>query len=520
MRAYKKLNENFIGQRSSQRDGSFRNDRSISFRLLQGRRDQLSQAHDSRSSRSSRAGSSRETTRLSRFHSQTPSRSSRKTIGLSSFLSQTPTQRGTRRSHQGPASYELPRANGNGKTYERVTYSTSQSIPLRDVYESETTFPSSPQIKPRGREVTCCYTCCFTCCFMRRRKPQHGEVSAEIRSTSCYGQNPSTAQIINTRNNHNGMLAPARQSIPGAKPSRLRGWRGYKTIQNSVSTKMDSEKIELSRTRGKHLQSKRREDFLLVWRLIGKWPIDLKKILLLYLPEDYLWMFWHHFSKPLYRDAYFSQYEIKTNSGQRVIDLMRKGNVFRNLTSLSLSSKFSCVGCPFNISFPVLKTICLSQVENAEPMLRMTYPTLEVIRLRNVQRPNLNIVSKINWSVNFPKLKLLENNLIDSAWYSGLCRSSGLPLMKPEEGTQGMFIIHLDTYKGSGILDISLLPEALDCKEITLVGKRVTNIEKMLNIRDKFPVLNQVRIHTASIIDEELIHKVSQAIGSCSVSGL
>jgi len=255
--------------------------------------------------------------------------------------------------------------------------------------------------------------------------------------------------------------------------------------------------------------------------VIGKWPIDLKKILLLYLPEDYLWMFWHHFSKPLYREAYFSQYEIKTNSGQRVINQMRKGSVFRNLASLSLSTKFSCIGCPFNIAFPVLKTISLSQVENAEPMLRMTYPTLEVIRLRNVHRPNINIVFKINWSVNFPKLKLLENNLIDSALYNGLCRSSGLPLMRPEKGTKGMFIIHLDTYtEGSGCLDISLLPEAVDCKEIILVGKRVTNIEKMLNIRDKFPVLNQVRIYTASIIDEELIHKVSQAIGSCSVSGL
>jgi len=279
--------------------------------------------------------------------------------------------------------------------------------------------------------------------------------------------------------------------------------------------------IEPCHKRYKHLQGEVREDFLYIWQMLGKLPTPVKKFLLLYLPEDYLWTFWQHFSGSFYRDTYFSQYEIKTNFGERVIEQTEKGNVFMNLKYLSLSYKHSFCVCTFNRAFPVLKKLSLSEVRNAKPMLRMTHPALEVIRLRNVRSPKLSSVLGLNWLVNFPKLKLLENNLVSCNNYVTLCRSSGLPLMKPERGTNAFCIIHLETLTdGSGSLDISLLPEGPDCLVIFLAAKRFTNIEKMLKIQDKFPVLQQVRIYTTSILDEELIHKVSRAIGSCLVGDL
>jgi len=516
MRACDNMNEHFTDQNAAQRDGSYKNDLSNNSSSLQRKRDQLSRVHHSRSSRNSRAGSSRETNRLLRSPSQTPSNSPSKTAFLSSSPSRTPAQCDTRRSH---TSYRPPLGKRNGRAHTRVTYSPSLSefdSPLRakrEAFDCVSASPSPLHLKRRGRKGTFCSPC-----YIRRGKPQYGEiqVSAEYQSkTPKY-----------SRNNQYSILIPARQSNPGAELSWLVdvGRPGSKMFQNSVSTDMATEKIGTSHKRGTHLQDKGREDFLWVWRMLGKWPIHLKKTLLLYLSEDYLWMFWQNFSKPLYRDAYFSQYEIKTSSGERVIDQIKKGNVFMNLTSLSLSSKFSFSSCPFNSAFPVLKALSVSEVYDAEPMLMMMYPTtLEVIRLKNVLYPTINSVLEINWFVNFPKLQLLENNIIDEEYsrYSGFCRSSGLPLMKPEKGAKHLFIMHLDTFtEGTGSLDISLLPKALDCEEIALVGKRLTNIGKMLKIRDKFPVLKQVTIYTNSKLDEELIHDVSQAIGNCLVADL
>jgi len=278
--------------------------------------------------------------------------------------------------------------------------------------------------------------------------------------------------------------------------------------------------VKTSHKRKKYVLSEG-EEFLLIWRMLGKCPTQLKKCLLLYLTEDYLWMFWHHFTEPIYRDAYFSQYEIKTNAGERVIDQSEKGNVFINLKSLSFRSKLSFCDSTFNMAFPVLKKLSLWEVPNAKPMLRMTHPMLEVIRLRNVRRPKLASAIGMNWLVNFPKLQLLENNLIACKNYVALCQSSGLPLMKPGKGITAFCIIHIATLsKRSCSLDISLLPEGPDCKVIFLAAKRFTNVEKMLKIRDKFPVLQQARIYTSSILDEEFIAKVSLAVGSCIVGDL
>jgi len=255
--------------------------------------------------------------------------------------------------------------------------------------------------------------------------------------------------------------------------------------------------------------------------MFGKWPNPLKKCLLLYLSEDYLWMFWRHFSESLYMDAYFSQHEIKTNSGERVIEQSEKGNVFMNLTSLNLRSKLSIRVCNFSRAFPILKTLSLSEVLNVESMLTMTHSTLEVIRLRNVRNPNLGNALKRNWVVNFPNLKLLENNLIWWYKYGSLCRSSGLPLMKPERRTKCFYVIHLETItEGSGSLDISLLPKCPQCLVLVLAAKSFTNLEKMQKIRDKFPALEQVRMYTSSILDEELIRLVSVSVGRCLVGDL
>merc|ERR1719397_2145547 len=104
----------------------------------------------------------------------------------------------------------------------------------------------------------------------------------------------------------------------------------------------------------------------------------------------------------------------------------------------------------------------------------MTHPTLEVITLRKVRR-----LCVTNWFVNFPKLQLLENYLTKEyrCNYFALCRSAGLPLMKPAKGTKAICILHLKTLTEGGLsLDISLLPPGPDCEVIILAAKSYTNL--------------------------------------------
>lgn len=273
----------------------------------------------------------------------------------------------------------------------------------------------------------------------------------------------------------------------------------------------NNRQVETSHKRMKHSQDQETEDFLLIWRELEKWPATLKKLMLLYLPEDYLWMFWHYFSKSLWRDAYFSQYEIKTTSGERVIEQSQKGNVFVNLTSLSLYSEVLnpklCVRT-FNMAFPVLRKLSLFKKQNEELLLKLTHPMLEVIRLHNL------MLHYNDWLVNFPKLQLLEMYIDWSNQYiARLYGLSGLSLMKAEIRAQRVWIEN----RGSCTLDISLLPKCPDCELLILCAKRITNIEKMLHMRDKYPVLQSVALKTSMILDQEFIDQVSEAIGECSV---
>jgi len=192
-----------------------------------------------------------------------------------------------------------------------------------------------------------------------------------------------------------------------------------------------------------------------------------------------------------------------------------------NLTCLCLNSKSSFCVCNCKTTFPVLKELSLIKLLDAEPLLGIAHPTLEVIRLRNVRSPRLVNVLDVDWCVNCPKLTLLENNVVMWGNFVALCRSSGLPLMKPEKGTKQFCIVHFDMLtNGSGSLDISLLPESPDCEGLVLAAKSFSNIQKMFKIREKFPVLTQIGIYTSSILEEELIEKVTVAIGSCIVRDL
>jgi len=281
------------------------------------------------------------------------------------------------------------------------------------------------------------------------------------------------------------------------------------------------QQLETSQWKKRHLQCKESVNFLLLWSMFKKLPSPLRKLTLLYLSEDYLWMFWYKFQKSLYRDAYFSQYEIKSSSGERIMEQSRKGNIFTNLTCLSLSLKNSFCVSNCKRTFPVLKQLSLCKLLNAEPLLGMIHPTLEVIRLRNVRSPMLVNVLDVDWCVNCPKLALLENNVVVWGNFVALCRSDGLPLMRPEKGTKEFCIVHFDMLtNGSGSLDLSLLPDGPECEGLVLAAKSFSNIENMLNIREKFPVLTQVGIYTSSILEKELIDKITAAIGSCLVRDL
>jgi len=52
------------------------------------------------------------------------------------------------------------------------------------------------------------------------------------------------------------------------------------------------QQLEASYWKKRHLQGKERVNFLCLWRMFKKLPTALRKLTLLYLSEDYLWMFW------------------------------------------------------------------------------------------------------------------------------------------------------------------------------------------------------------------------------------
>jgi len=274
-----------------------------------------------------------------------------------------------------------------------------------------------------------------------------------------------------------------------------------------------------SKWKKRRLLCKASVDFLSVWSMFQKLPSPLIKLTLLYLSEDYLWTFWHKFDKSLYRDVYFSQYEIESSSGLRIMEQSRRGNIFPNLTCLSLSLTRSFCVSNCKRTFPVLKQLSLLKLLNAYPLRRMIHPTLEVIRLQHVSSSMLGWVLDVDWCVNCPKLTLLENNMWGKS--IAVCRSDGLPLMRPEKGTKEFYILHIDILtNGSSSLDLSLLPEGPECEDLILAAKSFSNIEKMLQIREKFPALTQVVIYTSSILERDLIDKITVACGSSLVLDL
>jgi len=268
--------------------------------------------------------------------------------------------------------------------------------------------------------------------------------------------------------------------------------------------------VEASHRKKKCLRDIKGDEFLSVWRMLEKMPTSLKKLTLLWLPEDYLWMFMHNFSQSFYQDIYYRQYEIKSSYGERVMEEGRKGHVFMNLTSLSLCFKGLFRVCTFNKAFPALQSLSFFNVLSVHQMLQIIHPTLKVIRLINACSPRIIHVLQVNWHTQCPRLKLLENHVTEWKNYVNLCQSSGMTLMKPEKEVKEFCIVHFDMLtERSGSFDMSLLPEGPHCEVLVLAAKNFINIEEMLTIGDKFPVLKQLAIYTSSILDKDFVQKVS-----------
>jgi len=268
----------------------------------------------------------------------------------------------------------------------------------------------------------------------------------------------------------------------------------------------------------KHFKARRskslEEELLHVWHILCKLPVAIKALTLLYLPENYLWMLWHHFPKhPTYEDAYFLQFNINSQYGERVIEEARKGRVFRNMVSLNLPFKSSFTAVVFNKTFPQLRILSLD-VSDAQPMLGIEHKTLSILRIRNARSPKLVKVLEIDWHISCPSLRLLENNV--SMWGNlvAICQSSGLASVKPVKRTEQMCIVHFDTLtERIATLDISSLPESPNCSVLVLAAKQLRNLEQLLKIRSKFPKISYIRVYTSSIHDRQLISKIREKVG-------
>jgi len=276
----------------------------------------------------------------------------------------------------------------------------------------------------------------------------------------------------------------------------------------------------------KTLQNRNTGDFLFVWRMLEKLPTAVRKLTLLYLPWDHLWMFWKHFSTSFFRDVYFSQYEIKAElaNGDRLMRQCEEGEVFPNLTSLSfycMYISYSLIVSTFNRAFPLLRELTIINLTHEFQALPLIHPKIEVVDLTTaVCQPRLKYILEVDWSLKLPSLKLMYLSHI--MWGNvALCNSSGLPLIRLGNGVRKIGIIHIGILtEGWSIFDIGLLPSHPYCRMLFLAAKSYTNFDDMLTIRDKFPELSEVYIYTSSLLDEEVIQKVSVSVEYCHVRDL
>jgi len=78
-----------------------------------------------------------------------------------------------------------------------------------------------------------------------------------------------------------------------------------------------------------------KRDFQIVWGEFCKLTEPIMILTLLFLPEDYLWMFWQNFpDEDIYQKAYFSRYHIKSSCH---VFKSGKVGVFNKLVSLDLA---------------------------------------------------------------------------------------------------------------------------------------------------------------------------------------
>jgi len=264
-----------------------------------------------------------------------------------------------------------------------------------------------------------------------------------------------------------------------------------------------------------------KREFHIIWGEFCELTEAIRIVTLLFLPEDYLWMFWQHFpNKHIYRNAYFSRYHIKS-----FCHVFKSGKVgvFKNLVSLDLAVEPSWqqfLFDNFNTFFPVLRRLTFLwpwvTPGTSGLLVLLNHPTIKIFRVKTYCGQYLTEVFPIVSSflrekvkdirVKCTELKLVE--LSQSGHKIAFCLSSGLVSIRPRKSDWKISIFHLGIFNGRlGTLNISLLPRIRQCTELVLASEEFSNMDELLTIGEKFPSLRRLKIYTSSDTVEGFVHE-------------
>jgi len=269
-------------------------------------------------------------------------------------------------------------------------------------------------------------------------------------------------------------------------------------------------------------------EFRTIWTEFCKLTEPIIILTLLFLPEDYLWMFWQQFPKEdVYHKAYFSRYHITS-----FCHVFKSGKigVFNRLVSLDLAvepSWYEFLFDNFNTFFPVLRRLSFLWFCNppsaSELLVLLDHPLIEIFRLKTYSKldfTDFQLVfssflqrNSIRMPIDYQKLKLVE--LSYGTQKIAFCLSSGLLSIRPRKSDSEIYIEHFDIFNNMpGILDCRLLPRIRQCTTLVLAAKEFSHVDELSAItREKFPNLRELNIYTASNTVEALVQEGARIAG-------